>query len=616
MKLSPLFSDEMILQRGQSNLLWGYTRANHLVEGSFGEYLFSTNAKINGYFEVNLPSLPAGGPYDLKIVADEEKIIKDVMVGDVFLLGGQSNMEMPISETLELYGEEIEDTCEPNIRMFEVPKEYDFQEERKEISNGHWIKACGEELLEFSAAGFFTAQAIKRKHNIPIGLIQTAVGGTPAKAWCSEKTIKRMGLYSDELEKCKNPAYPKKVEEIESEREQDWLKRAREAFVKEAKQKGNLTVPSIWSDNELEDFCGAIRLKKEFNLSAKEYKKEIELLLGAIIDADTVYINGCYIGETGYRYPPRYYTIPGGVLKEGKNILEIHMSVFRSKGGFMPGKQYGLRFIKEKQLFLDLAGEWTYEIMESMETLPDSTFFTYKAAGLYNGMLSPLSRWNIAGILYYQGESNTGNPESYNEEMKALINDWRKLWKNEELPFIYVQLAGYSEGNLVNQGTGWARLRQEQEKTLEVSNTAMVVAYDIGEYNDLHPLNKKTLGQRLALAVRSLIYGEDIVATGPKLEKINIDKGEKLRVKFSSSAGQLCAVNSNLEKEIFDVELLDKDGRYKKSRAFIEKDELIVYLDLIKEPVGIRYAWKDSPIDANLYNVEGLPALPFLREWN
>ena len=138
--------------------------------------------------------------------------------------------------------------------------------------------------------------------------------------------------------------------------------------------------------------------------------------------------------------------------------------------------------------------------------------------------------------------------------------------KNEELPFIYVQLAGYSEGDLVNQGTGWARLRQEQEKTLEVSNTAMVVAYDIGEYNDLHPLNKKTLGQRLALAVRSLIYGEDIVATGPKLEKINIDKGEKLRVKFSSSAGQLCAVNSNLEKEIFDVELLDKDGRYKKSR--------------------------------------------------
>ena len=162
MKLSPLFSDEMILQRGQSNLLWGYTTANHLVEGSFGECLFSTNAKINGYFEVNLPSLPAGGPYDLKIVADEEKIIKDVMVGDVFLLGGQSNMEMPISETLELYGEEIEDTCEPNIRMFEVPKEYDFQEERKEISNGHWIKACGEELLEFSAAGFFAAQEIKK----------------------------------------------------------------------------------------------------------------------------------------------------------------------------------------------------------------------------------------------------------------------------------------------------------------------------------------------------------------------------------------------------------------------------------------------------------------------
>lgn len=617
MKLSPLFSDGMMLQRGQINLLWGYTTANHLVEGSFGECLFSTNAKINGYFEVNLPSLPAGGPYELKIIADKKKTIKDIMVGDVFLLGGQSNMEMPISRTIELYREEIENTCEPNIRMFEVPKEYEFQEEREEITNGRWIKACGEELLDFSAAGFFAAQEIKKEHKVPIGLIQTAVGGTPAKAWASEETIKEMGLYIDELEECKVPGYPKKIEESEAKREQDWLKRAKEAFSKKGLKKGTINIPGIWKNNELHDFCGAIRLRKEFNLSAMNAKRETELVLGAIIDADTVYINGSYIGETGYKYPPRYYTIPAGVLKKGKNILEIQMNIFRSNGGFMPGKQYGLRFLKERELFLDLAGDWTWELMEEMEYLPDSTFFSYKAAGLYKGMLSPISKWNVCGVLYYQGESNTGNAETYNEEMKALINDWRKLWKQEQLPFIYVQLAGYADGDLVNQGTAWARLRYEQEKTLEVSNTAMVVAYDIGEYNDLHPMNKKTLGQRLALAVRSLIYKEDIISMGPKVESISVKDDGKVRVSFSNVGRGLCAGYSCLNKEIYDVEILDAYGNYKTAKASIDvkQAELVACLKNVKEPKGIRYAWKDCPEKGNLYNSEGLPALPFRKEW-
>lgn len=615
MKLSALFSDGMILQREEINKLWGYINPNQVVNGSIGGKRFSTTANNSGYFELDLPNLPVGGPYTLNILADDQVTINNVMVGDVFLLGGQSNMELPINRTLELYRDEIKDTFEPDIRLFEVPKEYSFQKEREEIYNGRWIQACGDDLLEFSAAAFFTAKEIKNTYNIPIGFIQTAVGGTPAKAWCSEDTINKMKLYTDELEQCKVPGYPEKVEEMDSIREQDWLRRANEAFNKQAQKKEIVKIPGLWNKNELEGFHGAIRLTKEFNLSKEDSIKDLELVFGAVIDADKVYINGSYIGETGYRYPPRYYSIPQGVLKEGKNVIEVQMLVFRDTGGFMPGKQYGLRTKYASELLHDLSGDWTYEIMKEMEVLPDSTFFTYKATGLYKGMLSPVRKWNISGFLYYQGESNIGNSETYSQEMKSLIGDWRKLWKQNELPFIFVQLAGFCDGDLTNQGTDWSVLREKQEETLDVANTAMVVTYDIGEYNDLHPMNKKTLGKRLALAIGNLIYKEDIVASGPRAIELNIDKKGQVSVRFTNVGSGFLAKNSKEDNEIYCVELMDDNGDYNEAKSFVKNNELVVYSENINNPQGIRYAWKNYPAHANLYNKEGLPALPFRREW-
>ena len=610
MRLSALFSDGMVLQRNQDNRIWGYTEPECKITGLLGEKTFEGYAEENGYFSISLPQCPVGGPYQLTIKADEEIVIQDVLVGDVFLLGGQSNMELPLSRTVEMFREELQQTNEPYIRMFEVPKEYEFLEERENVVNGSWIKASEDTLLQFSAVGYFTGKALKDCYHIPIGLIQTAVGGTPAKSWCCEETIRRMGYYIEELEQCKVSGYTKEVEHEELEREQEWLQEGRKAFSGTPIRTGTVTVPGRWNHNELSDFHGAIKLRKHFTVTREELAYPAEILLGTFIDVDVTYINGTYVGETPYQYPPRIYRIPEGVLKEGDNVVEVHAFVQRDSGGFMPGKQYCIRLGEKRDIFLNLAGTWEYEIMKDMPILPPTTFFIYKAAGMYNGMLSPVHNWKISAFLFYQGESDTEHPERYTKEMKALIKDWRNLW-GENYPFVYVQLAGFSGGNLEEQGTEWAEFRAAQEKILLEENTAMACIYDVGEFNDLHPLDKKTVGNRIALCLKKILYKEDVLASGPVLSDAFVSGEGKVTIRFASIGEGLCTrENRNI---VYGIELRDTEGNFRKANATIEGQEVIVISDGIKNPTGVRYAWKDCPMEANLYNRKGLPALPFSR---
>lgn len=610
MQLSSLFTDGMVLQRGKKNLIWGYTKPVQYIKGTMEQESFEAEADESGYFELELPELPAGGPYTLTIAADQKRTIKDVMVGDVFLLGGQSNMELPLNRVVELYREELSRAEEPDIRMFEVPKEYEFQEERQELHGGRWLKAEGTDLYLFSALGYFTAKALRDQYHIPIGLMQTAVGGTPAKAWCSEETIRRMGYYTKELERCKKTGFTKHIEEIEQENEQNWYREAKESFETMPLKKGTMQIPGIWRENEYANFRGTMRLTRTVSLTKEDAEKPGQILLGTVNDADVVYINGTYVGETGYKYPPRIYPIPEGVLKEGENTVEIRLSVYREHGGFMPGKAYCLRLGKERDIFINLAGKWEFELMKPMHELPQTTFFNYYASALYNGMLSPVRKWNYAAFLYYQGESNENMAEHYTEEMEALIEDWRGLFR-QKIPFIYVQLAGFSDGIEENQGTVWAKLRAAQEQVLEVEQTGMVTAFDIGEYNDLHPLNKKTLGYRVSLQIRNLVYQEDLICKGPVVSGVRADQTGRLHVTFDSIGTGLCTRG----KDVYEVEVRNEEGTYYSANAYLDGDELSVKATQIRNPKGIRYAWRDCPMNANLYNKEGLPAFPFCREW-
>jgi len=613
MRLSALFGDGMVIQREQVNYIWGYTEPKCEITGIFDGKQFKGIVRENGYFEAKLPELPVGGPYELTIQGDETITIKDVLVGDVFLLSGQSNMELPLNRTLELFEKELADTDEPDIRLFEVPKEFDFAQEREMISGAKWIKASGEELYIMSAVGFFMAKELRKNHPVPIGLLQSAVGGAPARAYCKEETIKRQGYYIEELEQCKVPGYVESVQKKDLENEEKWRNEAWESYKGKPISAGTIEVPDIWFENELKDFHGALRITREFTLTKEQAEGCKEIALGAIIDADRVYINDVFVGNTEYKYPPRFYQIPEGTLKEGINKVEIQLLVFREVGGFVKDKPYGIRNKGEKEVFLDLSGTWKYEVMKEMEVLPDATFFIWKAAALYNGMLSPLRRWNVKGCFFYQGESDVGKEDRYVKEIEALVQDIRTLWNNDSMPFIYVQLAGYSDCIKENQKIDWAEFREAQEKNLSIPYTAMATAFDIGYYNDLHPFDKKTLGNRLALCARKLIYQEDVICYAPTVKEVGKTEDSKIYVLFNEDDVKLFAGKDGNDTEIHEVEIEDEQGAFHKAKAILSDNHLLAWVDGINSPKSIRYSFRNCPLEPNLFSQIGLPVLPFRR---
>ncbi len=609
-RLSALISDGMVLQRGTENYIWGYAESGKSVRLVLNNYQTAVKVDETGYFELTLPPMKAGGPWEILLSDGEDCIkIRDVLFGDVFLLGGQSNMELPIMRVMERYGEELAMVSQDALRMFEVPKEYLFGTLRPEIEKGNWIKASGESLQLFSAVGYFAANELYKKEQVPIGLLQTAVGGTPVKAWSCEETVRRLNLDVAELDECRQEGYPAQVELEESTRENLWRYTAlKDDGVRNCN--GKIMVPGFLEGTELEYFHGGIRLHKTFVLpEGTDWKQEeATLYMGTVIDADITYVNGERIGETTYRYPPRIYSVPKGTLHVGENQIMLEMLVMGAGGGFMPGKPYALRFGEHKEKQIDLTGIWDYEVIHPMKELPPTTFFQYKASGLYQGMLYPIRRWRVKGCFFYQGESNTGRPETYEEEFCAMIDDWRALWKMEDLPFIFVQLAGYRDGKEHTDGINWAKLREAQNRVQKMSNTAMVQAYDLGEYNDLHPTDKKSVGQRIAIEAQRLIYGRDVQCDNPEVKELNWMENA-VEVSFAPEGTQLHVVNGD---EIQGFEWLCKSGERIPAQAYLG-DEVVLPLPQNKEIVGLSYAWNDCPSEANLYNQCNLPVVPFER---
>ncbi|MDO4307426.1 MAG: sialate O-acetylesterase [Eubacteriales bacterium] len=625
-RLSSLISDGMVLQRNVKNRIWGYGVPGRTIELFFKSFTAKYEIGKDRYFEFELPEEPAGGPWGMLLCDGEDSVvIRDILFGDVFLLGGQSNMELPIERVMERYGDEILQTSEDEIRMFEVPKEYVFGGKRQELEKGFWTKARGEELQLFSAAGYFAAKELHDREGIPVGLLQTAVGGTPVKAWCSEETIVRLGYDTEEIAECRQKGYPEKTIKAEEERDLLWR---REALTMDAggeeTEKGSFRVPGFFEGTELEHVYGGVRFAKTITLAQEDEpeKGEALLYLGAIVDADMVWVNGKQIGETPYRYPPRIYRIPEGILHAGENVIEVKVLIFGEGGGFVPGKAYELCYGKNKEKKAVLAGEWDYEIIHRMEELPQMTFFQFKACGLYQGMLYPIRKWKIKGCFFYQGESNTGRPETYEEEFRAMIEEWRELWEMPEMPVIFVQLAGFSDGKLHTEGTNWAVLREAQRKTAEMPHTMMVQAYDLGEYNDLHPTDKKTVGIRAALAAEKMIYGREVFCQNPELTEM-VRSGNHVQLTFGPS----CIV-LHTEKRTPDLKevpgiCLKEEGASVRGFEIVHRDgsrtaaegrltgARTVEIAMPEDADGISYAWNDCPWEANLYSAEELPAVPF-----
>jgi len=616
-RLPKLIADGMVLQRGADTSIWGWADPGEQITVLFLDTMYTTGANQHGEWRISMTGLTAGGPYQMQLVADNAITIRDILIGDVWICSGQSNMELTMQRVSPLYEDEIAVADYPFVRYFEVPDRYNFNREQQDLPKGQWRRTTPEAIPEFSAVSYFFGKALYEHYQIPIGLINAALGGSPAEAWISEEGLKAFPGHYEEALQFKDSTLIEKIQRDDRQRINGWyseLRRRDQGFADpkepwyspefEPDDWQEMNIPGYWSDEDPSIKNGVVWLRKTIEIPPDMAGKPAKLNLGRIIDADSTYLNGVFIGTISYQYPPRRYTIPAGILKPGKNTLVVRVISNSGKGGFLVDKPYEL--VAGKEIF-DLKGTWQYRAGAAMEPLKGETFIRWKPLGLYNGMIAPLTHFAIKGVIWYQGESNADRPEEYRTLFPALINDWRRNRDQGDFPFLFVQLPNFMEAKPQPSESNWALLREAQLKTLALPNTGMAVAIDIGEWNDIHPLKKKEVGERLALLARKVAYGEDIVAAGPVYESMRIN-GNKVELTFSNTGSGLTTRDNG---KLTGFAIAGEDGKFVWAAAKIEGDRVIVWNDTISRPAAVRYAWADNPENANLCNREGLPATPF-----
>ena len=519
-KLPALISDGMVLQREQPIKVWGTADAGESVQVKFlknatptgvkGGKLkvaYTVTADANGRWTLTLPAMKPGGPYILQ-VNDVE--LKDILVGDVWLCSGQSNMELPVNRVTDMFRDEISAYENTNIRQLKVPNIFNFHAPQTDLPDYvAWKPLTQENVMNFSALGYFFAKAMYEMNSIPVGLINSSWGGTPVEAWISEEGLKEFPKYINDKRQYEDDAYLKSIKQTEGLSFYRWntslyrgdagLHEATPWYAANYNDKDWKTVDLFstdWGTNGLNPINGSHWFRKEVEVPQDWNGKEATLRLGCIVDADSVYVNGTFVGTISYQYPPRIYTIPAGVLKAGKNTVTIRLISNNGYPHFVKEKPYKIICGNEE---VSLQGEWKYRLGAPMPPAPGMMFFCYKPVCLYNAMIAPLQNYGIRGVLWYQGESNVDRRNEYAALLTAMIADWRSTFGNPELPFYIVELADFLSRDDVSGRQAWAEMRKEQAKVAETNrNIRLIRNSDLGEWNDIHPLDKKTLGQRAA----------------------------------------------------------------------------------------------------------------------
>lgn len=519
-KLPALISDGMVLQREQPIKVWGTADAGESVQVKFlknatptgvkGGKLkvaYTVTADANGRWTLTLPAMKPGGPYILQVNDIE---LKDILVGDVWLCSGQSNMELPVSRVTDMFRDEIAAYENTNIRQLKVPNIFNFHAPQADLPDYvAWKPLTQENVMNFSALGYFFAKAMYEKNSIPVGLINSSWGGTPVEAWISEEGLKEFPKYINDKRQYEDDAYLKSIKQTEGLSFYRWntslyrgdagLHEATPWYAANYNDKDWKTVDLFstdWGTNGLNPINGSHWFRKEVEVPQDWNGKEATFRLGCIVDADSVYVNGTFVGTISYQYPPRIYTIPAGVLKAGKNTVTIRLISNNGYPHFVKEKPYKIICGNEE---VSLQGEWKYRLGASMPPAPGMMFFCYKPVCLYNAMIAPLQNYGIRGVLWYQGESNVDRRNEYAALLTVLIADWRSTFDNPELPFYIVELADFLSKDDISGRQAWAEMRKEQAKVAETNrNTRLIRNSDLGEWNDIHPLDKKNLGQRAA----------------------------------------------------------------------------------------------------------------------
>ena len=635
-KLPILVSDGMVLQREQEIVIWGKADAGEGVTVVFNKKKYSATTDSEGKWNVILPAMKAGGPFTM-IVNDVE--IKDILIGDVWLCSGQSNMELPIRRVLDLYADEVKDYENLMIRYVKTPTSENYHRPLEDIPEVSWLPLTTDNALSYAALCYFFARDLYEKTKVPIGIINSSVGGSPIEAWISEEGLKKFPHYLSDRDLHRSDSYVANVRKLEFEKRKLWndiLNKEDKGLNENVKWNDPDYDDSDWNKMDLNNKAfsidglsfingsslfnffssdpdhhinlsfinGSFWFRKDIDLPASLSNKEAILRLGCIVDADSVFVNGVFVGTISYQYPPRIYKVPAGLLKQGKNNITIRVISNSGRAEFVDDKPYKL-IIEGNEI--DLRNDWKFKIGARMPAYSGPPSVSQKPTGFYNGMIAPLQNFKFKGAIWYQGETNAGRHHEYFDLLSSLINNWRTLFKSPDLPFFIAQLPNYMRVSEKPSDGTWAYMREAQQKVTQViPNTGLAVAIDAGEWNDIHPLNKKDIGKRISLQAQRIAYGDKkIIADGPIFDKMEMS-GNQIIISFKEGTNDLMPVD-----ELKGFAIAGEDNIFKWAKAKIENNKVVVWNDEISKPVKIRYAWADNPGEVNLRNKSALPASPF-----
>lgn len=553
-----------------------------------------------------------------------EEVVGDVYIGEVWFCSGQSNMELPMNRVKDRFPEDVADCANTQIRTFKIRENGVFTAPLTELESGEWKSAQPETILDFSATGYYFAKALQELLKVPVGFIDASLGGSLIESWMSREMLYGM---TEELALAKkySDAEFVKGQLLKNEQQSNaWhacLDAADQGLTghwEEEDYNGDnwevVTIPFRFDEvEELKGFIGSVWFRRTFIVPKEMAGKSAKLWLGTIVDSDVAYVNGQQVGITYYQYPPRKYEIPEGLLRKGTNTIVLRVISEKAQGRFTEGKRYAI-FNKQGEIPLD--GTWSYCIGASCEHAPETDFVNWKPTGLYNGMTAPCHKYTIAGVNWYQGESNTHHPDNYLELLRRMIEGYRREWNDPKLPFQVVELPNLMV-DMEGAEEGWRVLRELQRRSVEIPGVEATVTIDLGEDNDLHPQNKKELGRRLALLAAAGL-GIPVESRGPEVTEITVasEEGHNLRtIRLTCSHAEgLYAFSDDKGTEILDFEVVNDNGEALQAKAQIEGQEIVLRIpDKETEVREIRYCYRTSNIGALIYNRAGLPMSPFVR---
>lgn len=613
-KLPGYFTDNMMLQRDMPIKIWGWGNRYETVTVSIHDQKVNTRCKKDGTWEIILSPIPYGGPYSLTVQGKENSIkIENILIGDIWLCSGQSNMEWTVEQSANSK-QEVQNANYPEIRALKVPKS--IKNSPQDNFNAQWEICSPSTVGAFSGIAYYYARALYKKVQIPIGIINASWGGTDIETWISDEAFTAL---PSNVQKQYNMEVVNNLEEYIRQN-----KGQKQAFLDAMENDPGINnqwfipgfntvaweemkVPGEWGTTPLSLIDGHVWFKYDLNLTCTEAGRPATLSLGTIDDADITWVNGTKVGNASGWDTPRIYSIPPGILKEGSNNITVRVTDNGGSGG-MWGQEADI-YLEIDNTRHSLAGNWKYQMSVAnadyhvLDITPNMVH-----SSLYNTMIHPLTPFRIKGVIWYQGENNVGAGYDYRTLFQTQIKDWRTRW-GYELPFYWVQLANLYPEDTTPVGSSWAELRESQAMTLELPHTGQATIYDIGDAYSIHPTNKQEVGKRLSLIALHKDYGRDsLVYSGPTFQNVSFKENTAV-ITMNTYGSQLTIHNKYGYLEGFSI--AGEDRKFVWAKAFIDANgKIIVYNENIAEPVAVRYAWSNNPA-ANLFNAQGLPAIPF-----